>query len=86
MVSRPRRGEHLPALAHDHAGVAVLYGVTAQRIPERLGIIVRVMVNEPRGDCPTLGIDDASGGFIELAHPNNLPLVHRHVRLERRSA
>ncbi len=45
-----------------------------------------VMIDEPGGDGPTIGIDDARGGCIELAHPNNLPLVHRHVCLERRSA
>ena len=82
-VSRSRRGEHLPALADDHAGVAVLHGVTAQGVPERLGIIVGVMVNEPRGDDPTLGIDDARGGGIELADPHDLAIVHRHVRMER---
>src|SRR5207244_13179254 len=79
MVSRPRRGEHLPALAHDHAGVAVLHGVTAQGIPQRLGIIVGVMVNKPGGDCPTLGIDDVRGGFMEPADPDDLPMVYCHV-------
>src|SRR5262249_29386951 len=84
MVSRPRRGEHLSALAHDHAGVTVLHGVTAKGVPERLRIIVRVMFNESGGDCPPLGIDDARGGFIELANPYNLPIVYRHIRGEGR--
>src|SRR5262249_40551021 len=79
MVARSRRGEHLSALAHDHAGVAVLHGVTAQGIPQRLGIIVGVMVDEPRGDDATLGIDDARSGFIELANPYDLPIVYRHI-------
>src|SRR5262249_5715289 len=84
MVSRPRRSEHLSALAHDHTGVAVLHGVTAQWVPERLRIIMRVMVNEPRGDGPPLRIDDARGGFIELATPYNLSIVYRHIRGEGR--
>src|SRR4051794_39310759 len=79
MVSRPRRGEHLPALADDHAGIAVLRGVTAQGIPERLGIIVGVMVNESRGDDAPLGIDDTSGGFIDSADADDFPMVHRHI-------
>src|SRR5262249_23637877 len=79
MVSRPRRSEHLSALADDHAGVAVLHGVTAQGIPECLGIIVGVMVNKPRGDDPTIGIDDARGGFIKPADSDDLTMVHRHV-------
>src|SRR4029434_4163314 len=57
MVSRPRRGDRLPAHAHDHRGVAVLHRVTAQRVPERLGVIVGMMVDESGGDDSTLRAD-----------------------------
>ena len=42
------------------------------------------MVNEPRGNDSTIGVDGAGGRFIELTNPHDLPLVHCHIRMERR--
>jgi hypothetical protein len=40
------------------------------------------MVNEPRGNNSTIGVDGAGGRFIELPNPHDLPLVHCHIRME----
>ena len=45
---------------------------------ESLKPLVRVF------DDPTIGVDGAGGRFIELTNPHDLPLVHCHIRMERR--
>ena len=41
-----------------------------------------VMVNEPRGHYPTIGVDSVSGGLTEFAHPHDFAICYRHVRVE----
>ena len=52
MVAGPRRRDDLAALTDQDRGVAVLHRGTAIRIPQRLRIEVRVVIDESRGDDP----------------------------------
>ena len=61
MVAGPRRRDHLAALADQDRGVAVLHRGTAIRIPQRLRIEMRVVIDESRSDDPPVGVDGALG-------------------------
>ena len=83
MVAGTRRGDHLAALADQDRCVAVLDRGTAIRIPQRLRIEVRMVVDEAWGDDAPAGFDGPpGGGAIVSADADNSSLMHRHVGLE----
>ena len=82
MVAGPRRRDDLAALTDQDRGVAVLHRGTAIRIPQRLRIEVRVVIDEARRDDPSASVDGALGAAVVFADPHNFSLMHRHVRLE----
>ena len=50
-------GQGEPAIAHHDGRHAVPAGIGAQRIPEHLGVQVRVAIDESRGDRVAVGVD-----------------------------
>jgi hypothetical protein len=51
----------------------------AVRIPEHLGIQVRVLVNEPRRDGQAIGVERARGAAPQAADLSDLAVAHPHV-------
>ena len=82
VVAGPRRCDHLTALADKDRGVAVLDRGAAIRIPKRLRIEMRMVIDESRSNDPPVSIDGAPGCGVVFADPHNLSLVHRHVCAE----
>src|SRR4029077_1460105 len=83
VVVGTRRGDDLAALADKDRGVAVLNRGAAIRIPKRLRIKMRVVIDESWSNDPPVSIDGAPGGGVVFADPHNSSLVHRHVCPER---
>ena len=76
--SGPDRRDREAAVAGDHRGDAVERRRREVRVPEHLGVVVRVDVDEP-------GRDDVAGrvelavAVEALADPDDAPVVDRHV-------
>ena len=61
--------------------MAVLHARIAQRIPHRLAIKVVVMIDEPRRDDASLGVNNAlGGGAVGFANTDDPSALHCHIR------
>ena len=72
-----RQGE--AAIAHHDRGDAVPARAGAQRIPEVLGVHVRVAIDEPRRDHVTVGVDDRARGLSNTTERRDVAVTDRHV-------
>jgi hypothetical protein len=54
----------------------------AERIPEDLRVVVTVVVDEPRRDDPSIGLDDTSRGSVEAPELHDLSLGHPDVTVK----
>ena len=61
----PRRCEGEAAVAHDHAGDAVVARARAERVPQHLGVHVRVAVDEAGRDDVPFGVDLVGAPFAD---------------------
>ena len=86
-VAGPNRGDDLAALADDDRGVAVVHPRAAIRVPHRLRVEMGVMIDKAGRDDPPFGVDRALGGSPGIfADPDDLAVLHRHVRRKCRLA
>ena len=76
-----REGE--PAVAHHHAGDAVVAGRRADAIPEHLRVHVGVAIDEARGHDVSLGVDGLGAVFADAADQRNLAVRDSDVGMER---
>src|SRR5262249_32450986 len=74
------RREREAAIAHDDGGDAVPAGAAAQRIPEHLGVHVRVAVDETRRDHLAGGVDLFLAFFRYAPDRRNSITGHADVR------
>ena len=73
-------GDGEAAVAHDHAGDAVLAGRGGVRVPEQLGVVVGVGVDEAGADDPVAGIEGLGGlGSGKVAYGRDSPVGHANV-------
>ena len=68
VVARPQRGEREAAVAPDDRGDAVDTRGTRCRIPQQLGVVVGVRVDETRRDDQPRGVDHPTRGLVDVAH------------------
>jgi hypothetical protein len=50
-----------------------------RRVPEQLGVVVGVGVDEPGGDHEALGVEHLGGVVAHLAHRHDPPVPHPDV-------
>lgn len=79
VVTRPERCDREAAVAADNCGDAVLDGWTGHGVPQHLGVVVGVNVNEPRSHHPAGGIKHPSGLLGHVAHDHDPPVAHPDV-------
>ena len=82
----PRRRQREPAVAHDHAGDAVVAGARAELVPENLGIHVRVAVYEARGHHVAFGVDGLVAVLPDTADHRDLAVGYSDIRVNSRCA
>jgi hypothetical protein len=58
-------GDAKAAVRHEHAGETVPRGRRGQRVPEELGIVVRVRIDEAGGDHLAASLDDLGRAAID---------------------
>ena len=84
LVCFAARGEREAAVPHHYAGDPVPARAGAQRVPEHLGVHMRMAVDEAgRHDVP-LGIDDLCGTVAQAADRRDFPLDDPDVGLKAR--
>ena len=76
----PARRQREAAVAHHHAGDAVVAGGCAKGIPEHLGVHVRVPINKARRDDVPLRVQGSPGAFIDPANRGDAAIAHPDVR------
>ena len=80
-------GDAEAAVAHDHAGDSVMGRRRGVRVPEELGVVVGVGVNEAGAHDPVGGINRLDGlGFSQVAHRRDAAVGDGHVGPEPRFA
>ena len=78
------RRQREAAIAHDHAGHALETGAGADRVPEDLGVHVRVAVDEARRHDMTLGIEGFHGGRGDAADLGDLAILDADIAAKAR--
>ena len=74
------RREREPAVAGHHARDAVEIGGARLRVPEELGVVVRMGVDEAGGDYQAAGVDFLSRFFGDFADRDDAPVTDADVR------
>jgi hypothetical protein len=74
------RGQREAAVAREHGRHAVPDGRGAELVPEGLGVIVRVEVDDPGRHEEPIGIDGLRGGAGDLADLDDDAVLDRDVR------
>ena len=82
-VLRLQRGEGEPAVAPDDGGHAVHVGGRGERIPEQLGVVVRVRIDEARRHHQPAAVERRHGG-LGFGRLDNAPGAHGRRRPRRR--
>ena len=54
----------------------------AERVPEHLGVVVAVVVDEPGRDHPSVGLDDPPGGAVQPSQLHDLAVGDADVAVE----
>ena len=80
-VGSPERGEGEPAVAADDRGDAVHVRRRGQRVPEQLGVVVGVGVDEAGGDHQPVASNVSARGLVG---PRRRPRCARRARRRRR--
>ena len=86
---RPGRGDGEAAVAGDHGGDAVEARRRQRRVPEHLGVVVGVDVDEAGGDDAAGGVDDRGArvlGDEVVADADDHPVGKRHIGATARRA
>ena len=78
------RRQRQRAVADDDGGGAVVAGERAQRVPQHLGVVVAVVVHEPRGDHTAVGLDHAPRRAVEPSELGDLAPHHADIAVEAR--
>ena len=78
-LARLDRREREAAVAADDRGDAVQRRRGGGRIPEHLGVVVRVDVDEARRDDEAVGVDGARRGLVDLADRDDAPVAYADV-------
>jgi hypothetical protein len=61
----------------------VVTGEGAEGVPEDLGVVVAVVVDEPGRDDASIRFDDPAGRAVEPSQPHDLAAGHGDVTVER---
>ena len=72
-----RQGE--PAVARQNRGDTVPHRGRAELVPERLRVVVRVQIDDPRRDEEPIGIDGRGRRAPDLPDLHDRPVLDRHV-------
>ena len=73
------RGQGEAAVAADHRGHPVEVGGRGGRVPEQLGVVVGVGVDDARGHDQSLGVELGGPRLVDLAHGDDLPVPDADV-------
>src|SRR5437867_4442984 len=76
------RSEREAAVAHHDAGDAVPARARPERIPEDLGVHVRVAVDEARGHHAALGVEHLARALADAADGGDTAVLDSHVGAE----
>ena len=75
----PRGRQREAAVAAEHRGDAVLHRRARGRVPEQLGVVVRVQVDEARRERLPLCVNGFRGLFVDVADGDDPPVTHADV-------
>ncbi len=76
------RGEGESAVSGDHRGDAVQVGRGRRRVPEQLGVVVGVGVDDPGGDDESGGIELGGPGLLHGADGDDHPVLDPDIGQE----
>ena len=74
-----QRRQREPAVAHERRRHAVPDGGRAEPVPERLGVVVGVQIDDPRGHEEAVGVDGPRGRGVHPADLRDGAILHRDV-------
>src|SRR5712692_11247511 len=86
LILRSARRQGEPAVTGDHCGNSVPGRRGAQRIPEDLGVIVGVKIDEPRSNDQVRSVDHPFSTISDFPHCSNLPVRNGYISTKPRGA